>query len=323
MNGALLINKHAGVSSFGIVEMLQRELQHKLGCKRRDLPKFGHGGTLDPFATGVLLVLVGPAVKLARYFLGSEKRYSAVMRLGEFSVEGDFTGPVTRTSEIVPQSLQELQEAALQMMSTPYLQTPPMYSAKKKDGKPLYLLAREGLEVEREAKLCSLSDFKFTHYAPPRASFEVKCSAGTYIRSLAQDLAEKVGSVALLDALHRTASGVFQVEHAWTMEEILGATQEGRAWDELGCWIPFDELLAGYPKAQATPEERTALNQGKQAILSSILKKTDFSDSTKKSDDCVAIYCGKLLVGVARKIAALDPSTDDGSWEIERVFQVV
>ncbi len=313
MNGALLINKHEGVSSFGMIELLQRQWMETSGCKKRDVPKMGHGGTLDPFATGLLLVLVGRAVKLARYFLGAHKVYEGVIRFGETTVPGDPTEAISETSLIIPESLCAIQAMAQKMTAQPYLQTPPMHSAKKKNGKPLYELARAGIEVERDAKLCHLYDLQFLDYSPPKSRFRVKCSSGTYIRTLTQDFARLFGSVALLENLNRTSSGVFGIEKAWSTERIFEASKSGKRWDELNCWIPFDELLGGYSRAQASPEERLCLSQGKQAVLLNILRSTASPDQKSTEEgDCVAIYSEKSLVAIARK--------EQGVWGIERVF---
>src|SRR5262245_16579515 len=150
MNGALLIHKEAGISSFGVIERLQKHLLNSVDGprpKRKDLPKLGHGGTLDPFATGLLIVLVGRAVKLARYFLGAPKSYEGVIQFGKTTVPGDPTAPISETSETIPQTHEEIREIAHRLTLQPYLQTPPMHSAKKRNGKPLYELARAGIEV--------------------------------------------------------------------------------------------------------------------------------------------------------------------------------
>src|SRR4051794_18927634 len=124
MNGALLINKHEGITSFGIIELLRRELAEQ-GLKKRDFPKLGHGGTLDPFATGLLVILVGKSVKLARYFLGATKSYEGVIRFGETTIPGDPTAPISETSSTIPSSLDELRSLAQRLTLQPYQQTPP------------------------------------------------------------------------------------------------------------------------------------------------------------------------------------------------------
>src|SRR4051812_5939989 len=209
MHGALLVDKHAGVTSFGVIEMLQKELCNHWGVRRKELPKIGHGGTLDPFATGMLVICVGRAVKLARYFLGSDKGYEGIIRFGETTVPGDPTAPISATTLNLPASdaLPALRDLAGKLTAQPYLQTPPMHSAKKKDGRPLYELARQGIEVERDPKLCHLRAFEISSYEPSRAAFSLSCSTGTYVRTLAQDYGKMLGSLALLESLRRVASG--------------------------------------------------------------------------------------------------------------------
>lgn len=325
-SGALLIHKHAGISSFGVVEALQKLWMEKYQVKKRDIPKLGHGGTLDPFATGLLIVCVGPAVKLARYFLNSSKCYEGIIRFGETTIPGDPTEAISETSTEVPQSLEQIQTLATTLTLQPYLQTPPMHSAKKKDGKPLYELARQGIEVDREPKVCHLYSFDILNYEKPRASFRVNCSSGTYIRTLAKDLAKMAGSVALLDKLERTGSGTFQLSQAWTLAQISEATRGGKIWDELDCWVPFDRVLNGYPRAEATEDEARALQQGQQYVLITILKRgveslpinltvkeepgqNEFGD---EYDEHVTIYCKDKLIAVARRTQA--------EWSLERVF---
>ena len=196
----------------------------------------------------------------------------------------------------------------------PYHQIPPMFSAKKQGGRPLYELARAGIEVEREPKTCTLHQFEITNYDLPNAEFKVTCSSGTYIRTLTQDFAKSLGSVALLRSLRRTASGIFQNEKAWETEKIIsaleGGAKGGAGWDTLNCWIPFDELLGGYAQAEATSAERQSLFQGKQEVLQEILKTHRQPQGSNAS--CVAIYCESSLIAIARK--------NENAWNIERVF---
>ena len=216
MDGAFLVNKPRGISSFGVIEIFQKyfqdEFTNKNGTrpKRKHLPKFGHGGTLDPFATGLLIVLVGRGVKLARYFLGSEKGYESVIRFGQATIPGDPTSPISETSGVLPDSIEQIQEAANKFCEQEYLQIPPMHSAKKRNGVPLYELARQGIEVERKPKSCQLYRFHISAFESPTAKFELQCSSGTYVRTLAQDLGKSLHTVAMLDSLHRTCSGIFQ-----------------------------------------------------------------------------------------------------------------
>lgn len=316
VNGALLVNKHAGVSSFGILEILKESAMKKLDCKHRQLPqdlqKMGHGGTLDPFATGLLVVCVGRGVKLSRYFLGSVKGYEASLHFGETTIPGDPTAEISERSEHLPSSLQELQEMADRFSAQPYLQTPPMYSAKKKDGRPLYELAREGIEVEREPKLCHLSDFHFKNYEKPDAGFSVTCSSGTYIRTLSQDFARLLGTVGMLTTLHRTRAGRFDLTNTMSTDQIDAAIQAGAAWEALPCFVPFDRLLDDYARADASEEETTALLQGRQNVLTSILQRVKEPATASRADDTVAIFSEGHLLAIAKK--------DAGTWGLERVF---
>lgn len=320
MDGALLVCKHSGSSSFGVIELLQKILlshPQAVGrdapfARRRDLPKMGHGGTLDPFATGLLAVCVGRGVKLSRYFLGSGKTYEGVIRFGETTIPGDPTAPISERSENIPASLEWIQQKAHLFTQTPYLQTPPMHSAKKVDGKPLYELARQGITIEREAKELKIFKFDILSYTAPHATFRVECSSGTYVRTLAQDLAQSLGTVAMLDSLHRTASGAFTVGKALTVDQIAEASARGTSWDQLSAWVPFDRLLDGYPRAEASSAEALALIQGKQAVLPQILARLPAAGTGPINSAIATIYEGPKLVAVARR--------EQDTWGLERVF---
>jgi tRNA pseudouridine55 synthase len=315
--GAFLIDKPAGISSFGAVNRLKGALRANLGIKRsRDLPKIGHGGTLDPFATGLLVVLVGQAVKLSRYHLESRKSYDFKIRFGESNAAGDPTEVVTERSERLPSSLDEVRAAAATMLG-PYLQVPPMHSAKKIDGKRLYELARKGIEVERKAVACTLYSLEMRSYESPHALASVTCSSGTYVRTLAQDLARKLDTVSLLDELRRTGSGMFRLEGAQPLDDVARALGEGRAAWELPCWMPISSLLSGMPRAEATEAEAAALINGVQSTLPAIAARTVFPAEgimNPQFDSLLAIYRqGEELVAVAARGA--------GGWGLERVFQ--
>ena len=303
MDGAILLNKPEGITSFGALEDLQRGLRAKTGLKRKELPSMGHGGTLDPFATGLLFVCVGRGVKLARYLLGSRKTYEATLLFGQSTVPGDPTSPVTETSAVIPASLDELRRVAHGLTLQPYLQMPPMHSAKKIAGKPLYELAHQGIDVARDAVQVQLYEFEILSYSAPRAQIRVSCSSGTYIRTLAQDFGRLLGTVAMLETLNRVGSGSFQLDRACTLEEVA-ATAE---WNTLRCWVPFDQILSGYPRIQITAEETQALVHGKQEILPIIMAKL-----ADPAAECVAVYFETKLTAVMRK--------NSGVWGIERVF---
>lgn len=350
MNGGLLINKHARVSSFGIIEELQRILMAQTGLKRRALPKLGHGGTLDPFATGLLIVCVGDAVKLSRYFLGSEKWYEGVMRFGETTIPGDPTAEISEKApiplSIIDRGLAPLQELATQMTKEPYFQTPPMHSAKKVNGRPLYELARQGIEIEREPKRCQLYQFniidesigqnyrqgndenKFNKFNDNncsilRVKFKVHCSSGTYVRTLAQDFARRLGTVGMLDSLERTIISKFSVSNAWSTRQLAEEGAEVKGWDELPCWIPFDRLLDGLERLSATREEAQALISGKQNVLFNILRRGNLLSGEMNNHLPVAIYEEDRLVAVASYQTAEAEATSSKKgmgWKLDRTF---
>jgi tRNA pseudouridine55 synthase len=305
LHGAILVNKHQGTSSFGVLDTLKKILR-KQG---QEFPKLGHGGTLDPFATGLLIVCVGRGVKLSRYFLGSMKTYEAVLRFGETTIPGDPTDPISERSEILPSSLDQLNRLAQEFSLQKYLQIPPMHSAKKLNGKPLYELARQGIEVERAPKLCKLHDFRFQSFLSPRGTFSVRCSSGTYIRTLAQDFARRLDTVGMLDSLHRTASGSFGIENAVSVAELAKAAEEKRPWDELPAFIPFDRLLDGFPRADASSMEAEMLIQGKQQVLPAILEKVS---PPENHSNHATIYFENRLLAVAVR--------ENQIWGLERVF---
>jgi tRNA pseudouridine55 synthase len=319
LHGAILVNKPQGISSFAVVERMQGMLRNQYQVKKSALPKLGHGGTLDPFATGVLVICIGDGVKLARYFLGGDKTYTGSFRFGETTVSGDPTEAPSETCALLPSSLPQLQAVAREMTLKPYEQTPPMHSAKKRDGRPLYELARQGIEVEREAKVCTLKKFEIENYRPPLADFLVECTSGTYIRVLAKDFAARLGTLGLCQTLHRVASGRFQIDQASSLEQLESCSQAAKSWASLPSFIPFDRMLDGiFPKATATPEEAKHLGQGKQATLEAIVKRMSnpVLEVGIDVDSALSIYSDDRLIAVARVRA-------DQSWEIERVFYCI
>jgi tRNA pseudouridine55 synthase len=308
LHGAFLIDKPAGITSFGIIETLQRQWRHDTGKKKSELPKLGHGGTLDPFATGLLIVCVGDGVKLTRYFLGSKKTYEGVIRFGETTIPGDPTEEISERSQHLP-TLAEAQQAAHAFTLAPYPQIPPMHSAKKKDGKPLYELARQGVEIERAPKVCTIESFTLSDWTIREkiaiCHFRVVCSSGTYIRVLAQDLGRSLASVAMLSELRRTDSGIFSLSRAVSFDAILK--------NDYTSFIEFNEMLNGYPKAEASPAEALALKQGKQEWLAQILPPNLTEPIEAGELARIVIYSSGRLVAVATR-------TENTAWALERVF---
>jgi tRNA pseudouridine55 synthase len=211
LDGAILVDKPAGPTSHDVVDAIRR----KFGIK-----KVGHCGTLDPNATGLLIIVLGRGTKLSERLMGDDKVYEGTIKFGEATDSYDADGELTGSLPVMPMTLDELNEEAAKFIGD-QMQTPPMVSAIKKNGVPLYKLARKGVEVEREARLIHIYNFRFTEYAEPLGKFRVACTKGTYIRSIAHDLGQKLGCGAHLTALRRSASGKFDVADAKTLDEIL------------------------------------------------------------------------------------------------------
>ncbi|MBI4238872.1 MAG: tRNA pseudouridine(55) synthase TruB [Deltaproteobacteria bacterium] len=303
--GVLLVDKPAGPSSFAIIARLRQLFAQQTGLRPRELPKLGHAGTLDPFATGLLPIFVGPAVRLAEYFLGAPKRYEGVIRFGAATASGDCTDPVIRTSAVLPAARAIIQTAADTFVGDTYWQRPPMHSAKKRDGQPLYVLARQGVEVERAPVACTISGFTITAYSAPEARFQVACSAGTYIRVLAQDLAQSLGTVGMLTALRRVGVGKFDGVAAWTLEQIAAALAANQPLATLPCAVPFDQLLDHWPRIAVDAATARALGMGQQHVLASL-------QWPEQPAPHVALYHADALLAIAVPTAA--------GWRCARVF---
>jgi tRNA pseudouridine55 synthase len=210
-DGALLIDKPVGPTSHDIVEAIRRQFRIK---------KVGHCGTLDPNASGLLILVLGRATKLSDKLMSADKVYEGTMKLGETTDSYDADGELVASLPVPPTTVEQLNELASAFVGD-HLQMPPMVSAIKKGGVPLYKLARKGIEVERKPRLIHIYSYKFTAYMEPIAHFRVACTKGTYVRSLAHDLGEKLGCGAHLANLRRLASGTFDVADAIEFEEAL------------------------------------------------------------------------------------------------------
>ncbi|MEI8289401.1 MAG: tRNA pseudouridine(55) synthase TruB [Verrucomicrobiota bacterium] len=211
LDGAILVDKPAGPTSHDVVDAIRR----KFGIK-----KVGHCGTLDPNATGLLIIVLGRGTKLSERLMGDDKVYEGTIKFGETTDSYDADGELTGSLPVMPMTLDELNAEAATFIGD-LMQVPPMVSAIKKNGVPLYKLARKGIEVEREPRLIHIYNYRFTEYAEPAGKFRVACTKGTYIRSLAHDLGQKLGCGAHLTTLRRSASGKFDVADALPLDAIL------------------------------------------------------------------------------------------------------
>jgi tRNA pseudouridine55 synthase len=254
LNGIFNINKPQGLTSHDVVARVRRISGQK---------KVGHAGTLDPLATGVLPVVLGKATRLVEYLADADKAYSATLALGATTDTYDREGALTPTEGVVMPSLDAI-EKALEAFRGEIEQLPPMHSAIKIGGKKLYELARKGADIERATRRVAITRLELKAYNPPKLGLFVECSKGTYIRSLAHDLGNALGTGAYLDELVRTRHGPFTLEAARTLETLEEDFREGTWRDSL---YPPEYLLAGWRSHIATPEEVLAITQGKSLHL--------------------------------------------------------
>ena len=211
LDGAILIDKPAGPTSHDVVDAIRKSFAIK---------KVGHCGTLDPNATGLLIIVLGRGTKLSERLMSDDKVYQGTIKFGESTNSYDAGGELVSSLPVPPITLNQLNEAAAGFIGD-QMQTPPMVSAVKKEGVPLYKLARKGVEVEREPRLIHIYNFRFTDYQEPLGWFRIACTKGTYVRSVAHELGEKLGCGAHLANLRRLASGKFDVADALPFEDVL------------------------------------------------------------------------------------------------------
>lgn len=255
LDGILVINKPAGPTSHDVVALIRR-----LAATKR----VGHGGTLDPFAGGVLPIFLGHATRVVEYHLGDTKRYRATVCFGGSSSTDDLEGEITPSDGPAPG--RKAVEAALAAMIGPISQRPPAYSAIKVGGRRAYAMARAGETVvlaERQVTLHELDLMAWDDADPERpiAVMDVTCSAGTYVRALARDLGETVGSAAYLGALTRTASGPFELADAVPLDDVRAAAADGP--DGLTAMLrPIDDGLDTFPVIDLSETELAAVARG-------------------------------------------------------------
>lgn len=250
LDGVLLLDKPIGPSSGAVLQSVKRLLQAE---------KAGHAGTLDPLASGLLPLLFGEATKFARFGLDSIKEYRAQVRLGVSTATGDAEGRILeqRPVDIVEDNLAQ----ALARFRGTIEQVPPMYSALKQDGQPLYALARAGQSVERAARQVTVHELELLERADDVLHLRIRCSKGTYVRQLAVDLGLALGTVAHLAALRRTAVGGFRLVRAVTLDDLQALGERARlAW-----LLPADSLLEDLPRLDL-PEDLAGRFLNGQAV---------------------------------------------------------
>ena len=210
MEGVLLVDKPTDHTSHDVVARLRGKLKMR---------RIGHAGTLDPMATGLLIILVGKATSVSQYLISLDKEYEGTVEFGKVTNTQDAEGEVMETRPVPPLTEADVRAAIKNFLGDQY-QLPPMFSAIKIDGVPLYKSARKGEEIEREPRFIRVMSWELTGFALPRFDFRLRCTKGTYVRTLAHDLGQKLGCGAHLAALRRTATDKFNVSQALTLDQI-------------------------------------------------------------------------------------------------------
>ena len=252
-DAGLLLDKPVGITSNRALQSAKRLLGSR---------KAGHAGTLDPLASGLLLVLFGEATKFASHLLEDDKEYLAMLKLGEKTTTGDAEGAVLETRAV---GVGEKDVAAvLGRFRGEIEQVPPMHSALKRDGVPLYELAREGKTVERAARRVRILELELLKFDSPLLHLRVRCTKGTYVRTLAEDIGAALGTGAHLAALRRTASGRFRVQDAVALDALEALAPEVRVRHLLG----LPQLVSGLPRAELDAQQEARFRNG-QAISGS------------------------------------------------------
>ena len=252
IDGIINVYKPAGFTSFDVVAKLRGILRQK---------KIGHTGTLDPMAEGVLLVCLGKATKLVDLLTEGDKTYHAVMKLGIETDTEDITGVITNKVEdgFLAGISEDMVKTAISSFVGSYHQIPPMYSAIKKDGKKLYEYARQGIEIERLSRPVTIYDISNVTHGKDEYGFDVKCSKGTYIRSLCRDIGRELSCYATLTSLTRLCVHGFCSEDAMRLEEIEARVKDGTLMERI---LPVDALLIDYPAFQIAKNGKKYLQNG-------------------------------------------------------------
>lgn len=272
VDGVLLLNKPVGISSNHALQKAKWLLAAL---------KAGHTGTLDPFADGLLPLCFGEATKFSGYLLESDKRYRATMRLGVTTSTGDPEG-VVLTERPVTVDCADV-AAALRRFVGDIEQIPPMHSALKHQGRPLYEYARAGIDIERPPRRVRIAALSLIECDLPRVVFDVSCSAGTYVRTLAQDIGETLGCGAHLTALTRTAAGGFELQDSHTLDAIEARSDPA---GRLNTLLPVDSLLGHLRALPLSPAQAAALCQGRMI------------DAPGMADGLARLYCDNSFLGL-------------------------
>jgi tRNA pseudouridine55 synthase len=294
ISGVLVVDKPVGLTSHDVVQIVR---------KGTNIRRAGHTGTLDPRASGVLVILIGPAVRLSEYVSASDKRYQAVVRLGASTDTYDADGRITSTSP-VDKITEDQFEDSLQSFVGEIEQVPPPYSAVKIKGRKAYEMAREGEDIDLAPRRIKVYSLELLEWAPPEAVIDVYCSSGTYVRSLAHDLGEKLGCGAHLIGLRRTKSGRFTLRDAVPLRRLREAFEDGNWYQYL---IPAAEALSDWPAIELTQDQVEAIRHGHRITTDENI-----------TENGVAMVRGVSEQG--ELVALLEYVSDSNEWQPKKVF---
>ena len=308
MDGILNINKPWGRTSFSVVAVVRRWSGER---------RVGHDGTLDPAAIGVLPVCLGQGTRVTEFLVDSTKTYRAEIELGVATDTYDASGQVIQRGD--PSGISRAQlESELAAFSGLIQQTPPMYSAVKYRGRPLYKLARAGITVERRSRLAKVDDLKLVDWQPPVATVEVICGKGTYIRSLAHDLGRVLGCGAHLKSLVRLRCGIFDIREAVSLPQLEDAFRYGY-WQNFV--YPIDSVLIHYTAVVLSEDEEQSVRHGRPVVLESgnrdegsVCPEHGTPKQASAENRCRAYTLDGHFLGVLR----FNP--ERGQWQPEKVF---
>ena len=274
IDGVFLLNKPLNISSNAALQKVRWLYRAQ---------KAGHTGALDPLATGLLPICLGEATKFSHYLLDADKRYQTTIQLGTATSTGDVEGEVVE-SQAVPLLTEDSISKILKQFEGETTQIPPMYSALKKDGRPLYELARRGIEIERPARPVRISQIELLSFKEQSLSLDVTCSKGTYIRVLGEDIAKAMGTVGHLTKLHRIQTGHFQLDEHMTIEYLESLDEVAR--EQL--LLPSYAAVEGLPKLELPLERVKYFNNGQESSV-------DFPES-----DGVLVFSNGQCLGLAK-----------------------
>jgi tRNA pseudouridine55 synthase len=292
VSGVLVVDKPVGMSSHDVVQVIRRGT----GIRRA-----GHTGTLDPRASGVLVVLIGPAVRLSEFVSASDKRYQATIRLGSSTETYDAEGEITMTGASIEDISEEGFSDVLQNYIGEIEQVPPPYSAVKVKGRKAYEMARKGEEVKLEPRTINVFSLEVLEWMPPEVVIDVYCSSGTYVRSLANDLGEELGCGAHLIGLRRTKSGRFTLRDAIPLRRLQEAFDAGDWYNHL---IPAAEALGDWPMVELDGDQVELVRHGHRVIATTEVT-SGWVRGVSQQGDLVAL---------------LEHVVDSDEWQPRKVF---